>query len=217
MKKIIDWLKKNILGLEEPKRRKVKSSAKGAGRKKNVLKKKTMNKISVKKSLQVKKKLQPITINKKKFEKNADALLSASKDYLKKNERIKVPVKIVSGASTKLNTAPKLTESEGKSIGVITHFFPNVSAAILKVSKGSISIGESIHFKGSHTDFKITVKSMQMNRAPIEVAKKGQEIGIQVPEKVQEGDLVFKVVKNKKKLSVSAAAATASKSKKGAL
>ncbi len=88
--------------------------------------------------------------------------------------------------------------SPGKRIGVITHFFPNVSAAIIKINQGKIAVGESIHFKGAVTDFKISIKSMQMNRAPIEIAGKGQEIGIQVPDRVREGDEVFKLTPKKK-------------------
>ena len=175
MKKILAWIKRNILGLEPPKRKK-KKSTKVRSSKKTLPKKNVLVKSPAKKTVLIKKKLEPIPVNKKKFKDNSADLLEVSKNYLKKS-------------NDSLNSA-------GKAIGVITHFFPHVSAAIIKINQGTISVGESIRFKGEHTDFKITVKSMQMNRAPIEIAKKGQEIGIQVPERVREGDEVFKLIKS---------------------
>lgn len=86
-------------------------------------------------------------------------------------------------------------KTQEKKVGFITHFFTNAGAAIVKVSAGGIEIGDELHFKGHTTDFKIKVKSMQMNRLPILVAEKGHEIGIQVPQKVRDGDEVYKIIK----------------------
>lgn len=90
---------------------------------------------------------------------------------------------------------PKAPEKEEKldEIGVITHYFPHVKAAVIKLSKGSLKIGESIRIKGHTTDFKEQVKSLQFNRTPIEEGKKGQEIGLKVKARVRIGDVVYKV------------------------
>lgn len=177
MKKIFDWIKVNILGLEEPRKRRAKKrtvrKAKPAPKKKNV---KVLKK-AVKAQPKTKPKLQP----------KAQALKAALKKPLKQAVVIK-PAKV------KAVPAPKFLE---KKSGVITHFFPNVSAAIVKMNGVSLEIGDEIRFKGPVTDFTIRIKSMQMNRAPILIAEKGQEIGIQVPDKVREGDLVLKLIPKK--------------------
>ena len=175
MGKILSWIKKNILGLEPPKRPKKKTS-KAAAKKVSKFPKKPLSKAPVKKNKAPVKKVKISPAAKKEFKQNSSDLLKVSKQYLKKSPTPKVPAK----------------PEPGKLVGVITHFFPNVSAAIIKV-KGAISVGDKLHFKGPVTDFKITVKSMQMDRAPIEVAKKSQEIGIQVPDRVREGDEVYKI------------------------
>lgn len=77
-----------------------------------------------------------------------------------------------------------------ETIGIITHYFPKVNAAVVEL-KRSMCIGEPIRIKGKITDFCQTVGSMQIDRKPIEKAKKGQEIGLEVFKEVHPGDLVY--------------------------
>ena len=79
---------------------------------------------------------------------------------------------------------------EPKSIGEVTHYYGGLGVAIVKFNQ-SMKVGERVHFKGANTDFEEKVKSMQYNHEDIEAAKKGQEVGIKVGEKVREGDKVF--------------------------
>jgi len=53
--------------------------------------------------------------------------------------------------------------------------------------------GASLHFRGATTDFQQIINSMQYNHKDIDAAKKGQEVGIKVDEKVREGDEVYEV------------------------
>ncbi len=78
-------------------------------------------------------------------------------------------------------------------IGKVTHYFPHVSAAVIKVAKGTIRQGDTLYFKGHTSDFKMAVTSMQVDHRPIAEASKGAEIGIQVPQRVREGDAVYRV------------------------
>jgi len=80
--------------------------------------------------------------------------------------------------------------TKGKPIGKVTHYYGDLSVAIVKFNR-SFSCGEKVHFSGATTDFKETVKSMQYDHKPIETAKKGQEVGIKVGDKVRQGDEVF--------------------------
>lgn len=79
---------------------------------------------------------------------------------------------------------------EPKPIGVVTHFFGGIDVAIVKFNT-KINAGEEVHFKGATTDFTEKILSMQYDHKPISSAKKGQEVGIKVSEKVREGDSVF--------------------------
>lgn len=77
-----------------------------------------------------------------------------------------------------------------KPIGKVTHYYDKIGVAIIKFTK-DIKKGATIHFKGATTDFVHTINSLQYDHADIDKAKKGQEVGIKVSEKVREGDEVF--------------------------
>jgi len=81
----------------------------------------------------------------------------------------------------------------GDPIGEITHYFPHVKAAVIKLKKDALAVGDTIYIKGHTTDFEQKVKSMQINRRPIEKASKGQEIGMKIKHKVRHGDRVYKI------------------------
>ena len=78
----------------------------------------------------------------------------------------------------------------GKPIGEVTHYFGGIGVAIVRFSK-PVAIGAKLRFKGATSDFTETVRSMQYNHEDITEAKKGQEVGIKVEEKVREGDKVY--------------------------
>lgn len=77
-------------------------------------------------------------------------------------------------------------------IGAITHYFPHVRAAVIKL-KAPLSVGDTVKIKGHTTDFQQPVTSMQIDRVPINQAKKGQEIGLLVSSRVRQHDKVYKV------------------------
>ena len=79
-------------------------------------------------------------------------------------------------------------------IGVVTHYFSNVEAAVIKMTRGSLSQGDTIFIKGHTTDFKEKINSMQLDRVPIANAVAGQEIGLKVKKKVREHDVVYKLL-----------------------
>ena len=78
----------------------------------------------------------------------------------------------------------------GKPVGEVTHYFGGISVAIVRFSK-PVAVGVKLHFKGATSDFTETVHSMQYDHQDIAEAKKGQEVGIKVGEKVREGDKVY--------------------------
>jgi len=64
---------------------------------------------------------------------------------------------------------------------------------IIELSK-ELKVGDTIHIKGSTTDFEQKVESMQIEHENVEKAKKGDAIGLKVKEKAREGDEVYKVL-----------------------
>ena len=84
-------------------------------------------------------------------------------------------------------------EQEEIEVGKISHFFPKIGVAVLDVSS-EVTVGDKIHVVGSTTDFEQEVFSMQVDKTPIQSAKKGQSVGLKVDELPREGDRVYKVV-----------------------
>ncbi len=79
-----------------------------------------------------------------------------------------------------------------KKIGTISHFYGNINVAVLKLS-GGLKVGDEIHIVGHGADFSQTVGSMQVEHEQIEKAKKGDDVGMKVDEKVKPGAEVFLV------------------------
>jgi len=78
-------------------------------------------------------------------------------------------------------------------IGVVEHFFTNVSVAAIKITSGELKIGDTIHIVGAHTDFKQKIDSMQIDRDSVELVKAGDDVGIKVKDRVREHDVVYKI------------------------
>jgi translation elongation factor EF-1alpha len=75
-------------------------------------------------------------------------------------------------------------------IGVVTHFYPKPSAAVLKLSD-SIKVGDQIHIHGHTTHITQAVTSLQIDHKEVESAKMGDDVALLVVEPVREGDEVF--------------------------
>jgi len=84
-------------------------------------------------------------------------------------------------------------QKKEKLIGEITHYFSNIGVAVIKLS-GVLSLGDTIRVVGGETtDFEQNVDSMEVDHKKIKKAKKGDEVGLKVKEKVREGYKVYKV------------------------
>lgn len=81
---------------------------------------------------------------------------------------------------------------EEKEIGEVSGYFSHVGVAAIKLS-GTLKIGDKIHIKGHTTDFQQKIGSMQIEKKNVKNAKKGDHIGVKVPEKVRPNDKVFLV------------------------
>jgi len=104
----------------------------------------------------------------------------------KKVEKKKVAAKKV---VAKKEAKPK--ESKAKQIGVVSNYFQHVKAAAIKLSK-PLKKGDKIMIVGGGDKvIEMVVHSMQIERKPIDSAKKGDEIGLLVPSDVHKGNKVY--------------------------
>jgi translation elongation factor EF-1alpha len=82
-------------------------------------------------------------------------------------------------------------EAEEKLIGRITHYYSHLSVGIIELTSADLNVGDVVYIKGSHTDFKQPVKSLQIEHEDVNHADKGNSVGIKVQEKVREHDQGF--------------------------
>ena len=130
----------------------------------------------VKKKASKKTKKPAKKVTKKKSIKKAPARKAAKKSVKKPAKKQKKPV------------IKKLKQDV---IGIITHYFPHVRAAVIKL-KAPLSVGDTIKIKGHTTDFTQRIASLQIDRVAVAQAKKGQEIGLLVDSRVRQHDIVCK-------------------------
>jgi translation elongation factor EF-1alpha len=79
-----------------------------------------------------------------------------------------------------------------KRVAKVTHYWAKIGVAAIKLYD-TLEAGDTIHISGSTTDFEQTVDSMEIEHEAVEMAKKGQEVGLKVKERVRKGDRVYKV------------------------
>ena len=115
-----------------------------------------------------------------------------TRKIIKKRVAKKTAKKAVKKTAKKtVKKAAVLKKIKENIIGRVTHYFPKVRAAVIKLKK-TLTIGDVIKVKGHTTDFTQNVASLQIDRVPITSAKKGQEIGLLVESRVRRNDAVYK-------------------------
>tara|TARA_Y100000310_G_scaffold159635_1_gene159353 strand:- start:75 stop:398 length:324 start_codon:yes stop_codon:yes gene_type:complete len=82
-------------------------------------------------------------------------------------------------------------EKAPKQIGTVSNYFDHVKAAAIKLTT-ALKVGDKIKLQGGETEFEQEIKEMQINRENVDKAKKGDEIGVIVSQKVRKGYKVFK-------------------------
>jgi putative protease len=83
---------------------------------------------------------------------------------------------------------------EEKKIGEVIKYFGKVGVAAIRLSEGSLKVGETIHIVGHTTDVTQGIDSMQIENKSVQEAGPGADIGIKIKERVREHDVVYKVV-----------------------
>jgi len=77
-------------------------------------------------------------------------------------------------------------------VGEITHYFDRIKVCVVKLTQGTVLIGDKLTIIGPKTKFVQKVWSLQIESEDVKVAKKGQLIGLKVDKLVAVGDKVYK-------------------------
>jgi len=96
------------------------------------------------------------------------------------------------GAKKSIKAAVKPIDPSFEQVGVITHYFDRIKVCVVKLTQGTVLIGDKLTIVGPKTKFVQKVWSMQIESEDVKVAKKGQLIGIKVDKMVVVGDKVYK-------------------------
>lgn len=83
-------------------------------------------------------------------------------------------------------------KTKEKQVGVVSNYFEQVGVVAIEL-KAPLKIGDKIRIVGGDVDFEQKIESMQIDRKPVKEAKKGDDVGIKVKERVRKGYKVFKV------------------------
>lgn len=84
--------------------------------------------------------------------------------------------------------ALRVFKKEAVIAGEVTHFFPKIQVCVIRAKK-TVSLGDTLHFKGPSTDFTQTIQSMQINHAQVKQAKINEEFGLKLNKPVRVSDI----------------------------
>ena len=76
--------------------------------------------------------------------------------------------------------------------GEITHYFERIKVCVVRITQGTVLIGDKLTIVGPKSKFVQKVWSMQIESQDVKVAKKGQLIGLKVDKPVEVGNIVYK-------------------------
>jgi len=92
-----------------------------------------------------------------------------------------------------LNKRSQSETREMKSCGICEGYFETIDVAIIKLTS-PLKEGDIILFEKHEGLFEQKVKSMQIDRKPVTIARTGSDIGLKVCMKPQIGGTVYKVI-----------------------
>lgn len=77
-------------------------------------------------------------------------------------------------------------------IGTITHYYDKIGVAIIKLDK-TLKKGQEVEFKDRQGEIVFTqaIDSIEIERKPVDEAKKGDDIGIKVDQPTKPGWQVY--------------------------
>ena len=81
-----------------------------------------------------------------------------------------------------------------KEIGYVSKYFGQISVAAIEITTDELNVGDMIHIQGHTTELTMEVNSIQIEHETVDIAKKGDSIGVKVSSKARRKDKVYKLV-----------------------
>ncbi len=105
------------------------------------------------------------------------------------------PVDAAPPAAVEPTPAPaaKIAEGHPDRVGFVMHYWDHVNAAAVRIERGQLRVGDTIHVRGHTTDYYQRIDRLELEHAPVDSAGAGHEVGVHVSQRVREGDSVYKV------------------------
>ena len=111
-----------------------------------------------------------------------------------------------SGFYLGLPTSDDFSKSEHSSgtekkefLGKIYHYYPKIKVGLIRLNSGKLKLNDEVYITGKTTGaVKHKINSMEINHKKVSEAKKGDDVGIELPI-CRKGDEVYKVVKKNSK------------------
>ncbi len=76
-------------------------------------------------------------------------------------------------------------------VGKITHYYDKLGVAVVELA-GDLGVGEKIKIVSGDNEFSQDVASMQIEHQQVQMAKKGETVGMKVDQPVKPGAEVIK-------------------------
>jgi len=105
----------------------------------------------------------------------------------------RLPARRARPKAAKPPSPPLPPPAPGVRIGIVTHYYGNVSVAVIKLESASLRVGDTIHIRGHTSDFAQRVESLQIGHAPVSEVGPNDDFGLKVVAHVREHDIVYKV------------------------
>jgi len=132
-------------------------------------------------------------VSRRKLVKKTPTKKKTAKKVIKPKPSVKPVAKAALSAERK-KPAKKATVIDPSLVetGEITHYFDRIKVCVVKLTNGTVLIGDKLTILGPKTKLIQKVWSMQIESEDVKVAKKGQLIGLKVDKLVAVGDKVYK-------------------------
>jgi len=86
-----------------------------------------------------------------------------------------------------------VSDSEPRRIGIVTHYYEHAGACVVSLDAGGLRVGDTIHIRGHTTDFYQRVERIERDHAAVDAARSGEEVGVQVSQRVRSHDVVYRL------------------------
>ena len=136
-----------------------------------------------------KKKMKKTRVMKKKKMMAKKKMKKMKKVKAKKIMKKKKPARAAKAAKARL-VMKKVTAAKVKKLGKVVHYYDRIGVAIVKVD-APFKMGDRLMLKAGKKEFTQVVGSLQVNHQPIQVAKKGDVVGMKVDREAREGTMVM--------------------------